>query len=95
MTIKKEDIMHIAYLARLELNDSEVEQMRTHFNRILEYVAQLEELPDKPPGKAGFERETHLREDVVGETLSTKDSLRSAPKVRDDMIVVPEVISDE
>ena len=41
MSLTKEEVLHIAKLARLELKAEEVEKFRTQLSEILEYVGQL------------------------------------------------------
>ena len=41
MALTKEEVLHIAKLARLELKAEEVEKFRTQLSEILEYVGQL------------------------------------------------------
>lgn len=95
MTISRDDIEHIAYLARLELEEDEVEHMREHFVQILEYVSQLDELPDKEKASEGIRKDFEMREDIVDECLTRDEALMNSSEVEDDLIVVPEVISDE
>src|SRR5439155_10738257 len=42
--ISREDVVHVARLARLELSDTEIERMREQLNGILRYLDKLEEL---------------------------------------------------
>jgi len=95
MTFSKDDIMHIAYLARLKLAEGEIDEMRRHFNTILDYVEQLDELSGEPLEGIKDLRELRLREDEVGETLGRDDTLKNAPDVKNGLIVVPRVISEE
>ena len=41
MALTKQEVLHIAKLARLELKEEEVEKFRTQLSGILEYVGQL------------------------------------------------------
>lgn len=42
MALTKDEVKHIAHLARLRLNDEEVERYTTQLSAILEYVEQLQ-----------------------------------------------------
>jgi len=47
MTLTKDDIRHIARLARLHLSDEEVERSANELSSILDYVGQLQEVDTK------------------------------------------------
>jgi aspartyl-tRNA(Asn)/glutamyl-tRNA(Gln) amidotransferase subunit C len=44
MAITRDNVLHVAKLARLELSDSEIDRMQRDLDGILEYVNQLSEL---------------------------------------------------
>ena len=44
MALTKEEVLHIAKLARLELKGEEVEKFRTQLSEILDYVGQLQKV---------------------------------------------------
>lgn len=44
MSLTKDQVIHIAKLARLELRDDEIEKFRTQLSEILEYVGQLRKI---------------------------------------------------
>ena len=49
--ITKEDVEHIGWLARIEINEQETVEYMEKLNSVLEYFGQLDELPteDVPP----------------------------------------------
>lgn len=47
MTLTREEVLHTAKLARLELTQEEVEKFRTQLSEILEYVGQLSKVDTK------------------------------------------------
>ncbi len=44
MALTKEEVLHIAKLARLELTPEEVDKFRTQLSEILEYIGQLQKI---------------------------------------------------
>ncbi len=95
MKITNEEVKHVAKLARLELDESEVERMTQQLGNILSYVAKLDEVDTE-----GVEPTTHtqkavnaFREDVVIPSLSREDALANAPKDNQESFVVPKIIS--
>ena len=60
--IDREQVLHVARLARLELADEEVERMSGELTTILDHVERMNELWDAPGGSLytrGFPRDTH------------------------------------
>ena len=89
-------VRHVAKLARLKLNDSDVARYSTQLTGILGYVAQL-----KSVNVEGVEPMAHplplknvLREDVVKPSLSTEDVLRNAPEKDGPYFAVPKVLDN-
>lgn len=94
MKISKEDITHVAKLARLELSAGEVDEMTVQVDRILSYVEKLNELDTN-----GIRPTTHaidvcnaFRDDKVGSSLSQDDSLANGPETSTEAFVVPRII---
>jgi aspartyl-tRNA(Asn)/glutamyl-tRNA(Gln) amidotransferase subunit C len=43
--LTREDVLKLAYLARLEIDESEIDRYQTELNEILKYVEQLQDVP--------------------------------------------------
>ncbi len=99
MALTKEEVLHIAKLARLELKEEEVEKFRTQLSEILEYVSQLSKVDTT--GIESISQITGLqnvvREDIVHEQdLETRESmLKQFPKRKDDLLEPLGVFSGE
>ncbi len=94
MAIRREEVEHVAHLARLHLDKEELDQMTEQLDTILSYVAQLDELDT-----AGIEPTTHafsitnaFREDHVGKSLDQQTALANGPDHTEDSFVVPRII---
>ncbi|WP_276301035.1 Asp-tRNA(Asn)/Glu-tRNA(Gln) amidotransferase subunit GatC [Halorussus lipolyticus] len=83
-----EEVRHVADLARVGLDDDEVERFTDQFADILDYFETLEEVPE-------VERESDLvnvmREDEVRDSLSQEDALSNAPETEDGYFKGPNV----
>jgi aspartyl-tRNA(Asn)/glutamyl-tRNA(Gln) amidotransferase subunit C len=92
--ISRDQVEHIADLARLELSDAETQQLQSDLSRILEYVEQLSELDtsDVPPTAHVVVQEDVLRDDVVRPSLPTEDVLANAPYAEDGFFRVHAVL---
>ncbi len=94
MKITKEEVLYVANLARLNVDEEDVDKLAVQIGNILSYMDTL--------GKAdtdGVEPTTHathltnaLREDVVHTHPGMEMTLANAPEREDGMFVVPKVV---
>ncbi len=94
MIIDKETVEKVANLARLELAEDEKEAMIKDMNKILDFMAKLNELDTTgiDPLVYMTNEVNVLREDVVKQQITTAEALRNAPKHTDDYFLVAKVI---
>ncbi len=98
MAIGREEVLKIAELARLHFSESELTEFIAQFQRILDYIEQLERVNTEgvePTSHvsltAAFEK--HLfREDEVKPSLPVEKSLANAPDPGDGHFRVPKVL---
>lgn len=95
MKISREEVQHVAKLARLDLSEAEVDRMTGQLDAILSYVAKLDELDTE-----GVPVTTHtqavvnaFREDEVRPSLPRELALQNGPNQNGEAFVVPRVIS--
>jgi aspartyl-tRNA(Asn)/glutamyl-tRNA(Gln) amidotransferase subunit C len=91
MSISREDVLHVARLARLELSDAEVERFQEQLSAILEAVSKVQELDlgDVPPTSHPLDVVNVWREDEPRPSLDVEDAFANAPARRDDLFEVP------
>jgi aspartyl-tRNA(Asn)/glutamyl-tRNA(Gln) amidotransferase subunit C len=89
--IDREDVLHVARLARLELSEDEVIQMTGELAKVLEHIARIGELDLEgvPPTSHVVELANALRPDVPRPSLDPEVALASAPAVADGGFAVP------
>jgi aspartyl-tRNA(Asn)/glutamyl-tRNA(Gln) amidotransferase subunit C len=94
--ISREDVEHVARLARLALSEAESERMREQLSGILAYIDTLRALDT-----AGVEPTSHavplvnvMRDDETRPCLSQDVALANAPDRSDDFFRVPRIIED-
>jgi aspartyl-tRNA(Asn)/glutamyl-tRNA(Gln) amidotransferase subunit C len=94
LKITKEEVGHVAHLARLEFTEAEKDKFASQLNAILLYMEKLNEVDT-----AGVEPLTHttylsnaFREDAVRPSLPYELSLANAPDERASSFRVPKVI---
>ncbi len=92
MTI--DEIHSIALLARLRFTDEQAEAFAREFTDIVAFVDVLKsvDMSDVEPMTAVNDQSNILRDDVVGESISTADALSNAPKKNEAFIKVPKVL---
>jgi aspartyl-tRNA(Asn)/glutamyl-tRNA(Gln) amidotransferase subunit C len=81
MAITREDVLHVAELAQLELTEEEIERLGSQLNAILEAVGKVSELDlaDVPPTSHPLDLVNVWAEDEPRPSLDPEDALRNAP----------------
>ncbi|MGH2408476.1 MAG: Asp-tRNA(Asn)/Glu-tRNA(Gln) amidotransferase subunit GatC [Candidatus Limnocylindrales bacterium] len=95
-TLSRDDVAHVAHLARLGLSDAELERLQGQLNHIVDQYAVLAELDTEhiAPTAQTIELENILREDVVTASLTVDEALSGAPERAGDHFVVPGIIAE-
>jgi aspartyl-tRNA(Asn)/glutamyl-tRNA(Gln) amidotransferase subunit C len=91
MSIDREQVLHVARLARLRLSDEEVAKMATELSNILEHIERISslDLDGVPPTTHVVEVSNALRADEPVPSLSRDVILEQAPAVQDGGFLVP------
>lgn len=91
MAITRDEVLHVARLARLELAEEEIERLTVQLGAILEAVGKVAELDlsDVPPTSHPLDLVNVWGEDVPHESLPLEDSLANAPEREGDLFRVP------
>jgi len=94
MSLNKEQVKEIAQLAKLSIDDSEIEQSTIELNNILSLMAELGEIETDrvEPMAHPLEMSQRLREDVVSEADLSEEFQAIAPKTGKQHFLVPTVI---
>lgn len=91
--IKKEDVEHVATLARLELSNTEKTKFTEQLGSVLEYFEKLDKAQtvDTKPIDQINNMENIATEDVIGEKYDREEMLKNAPEQEDGFIKVKAV----
>lgn len=94
MTVKKEDVKHIARLSKLRLNEKEIEEFTEDMNQILDYVKKLEKIDTSKvePLSHPLEGLNVFREDKLQKSIDREAALKNAPERTEEFFKVPKVI---
>ncbi len=95
--VGREEVEHVAELARLQLSQEEMEQFSSQLSRIVTYVEAVNAVDTTGiPGTTSMVADdvNVWREDEVRPSLSREQAVGNAPEVVDGLFRVPQVISD-
>lgn len=96
--ITREEVAHLARLARLALPDEELDRLAGQLDVILGAVAQIREVTDAadvPPTTHAVPLENVSRPDVVSPSLDREKVLAGAPEAEEGRFRVPRILDDE
>jgi aspartyl-tRNA(Asn)/glutamyl-tRNA(Gln) amidotransferase subunit C len=91
MAITREDVVHVARLARLALREDEIERLQEQLNAILDAVGKVSELDleDVPPTSHPLELTNVLGSDDPRPSLALEEALANAPEREGSFFRVP------
>jgi aspartyl-tRNA(Asn)/glutamyl-tRNA(Gln) amidotransferase subunit C len=91
MAISRDEVLHVARLARLELSDAEVERFAEQLSAILDAVGKVSELDlsDVEPTAHPLALSNVWAEDEPRECLTVDEALANAPERGGDSFRVP------
>ena len=94
--INREDVEHVAALARLGLTDEEIDLMQGQLNRILEAVGQLQAVDTSSVGPTAqvIALENVMRDDVTRPSMAREAALGNAPQREGPMLRVPVILEE-
>ena len=94
--LSKEEVLHVADLARISLTDEEISKYQVQLKKLLDDVEKINEVKgyDDDILIACWENNAELRKDISGEMLDPKEVVNNAPRHSGNYIEVPVVISE-
>lgn len=94
MKISKKEVLHVANLARLELDDAAIAQFSEQIGTILDYVDKLNQVDTEgvPPTSHAIDLKNAFREDEEKAHLDREKALANAPAKEDGSFIVPKVV---
>lgn len=94
MKISKEEVIYVADLARLEVNDQLVDKFAEQLGTILEYMETLESVDTKGvrPTSHAISMTNAFREDEEAQNFNRDSALANAPDKEEGNFIVPKVV---
>jgi len=95
MKITRGEVMHVANLARLDMDEASIDKFADQIGTILEYVEVLNRVDTQgvTPTSHAISLTNVFREDQEKKTLERDKALANAPQKEDGNFVVPKVIT--
>ncbi|MEK3889755.1 Asp-tRNA(Asn)/Glu-tRNA(Gln) amidotransferase subunit GatC [Bacillus sp. FSL K6-3431] len=92
--ISKDQVLHVAHLARLEINDEEAEKFTVDLDQMISMAENLDglETGNIKPTSHVFQQENVMREDVAEKGLPREEVLKNVPSHQDGQIKVPTIL---
>jgi aspartyl-tRNA(Asn)/glutamyl-tRNA(Gln) amidotransferase subunit C len=94
MSVTSQQVRHIAKLARIGMDDAQIEALVPELNNILGWVEQLAEVNTDgvEPLTAVIDQKLRLRDDIVNDGDIRDKVLANAPEAQHGFFAVPKVI---
>ncbi len=95
MQVSKEEILHIARLANLNLKEEEVETYMGHLEEILNFANVVNQAPIDGLGETIGANDAYnvFRKDEIIQCLDREELLQNAPESQEGMFKIPKVIN--
>jgi aspartyl-tRNA(Asn)/glutamyl-tRNA(Gln) amidotransferase subunit C len=95
--ISRDEVAHLANLARIDLSDEELDHLAPQLDVILESVASINGVAgdDVPPTSHALPLTNVFRVDVVTDCLTPEQALSGAPEQEEQRFRVPRILGDE
>ena len=95
--ITRDDVAHLADLARIDLDEAELDHLAPQLAVILDSIKSISEVAaaDVPPTSHPLPLTNVFREDVVVPSLTPEQALSGAPQVEEQRFAVPRILGEE
>lgn len=95
--ITRDEVAHLADLARIDLDDAELDHLAPQLSVILESIASIQGVAgdDVPPTSHALPLTNVFRDDVVVPSLTAEQALSGAPEQEQQRFSVPKILGEE
>ena len=94
--LTKEEVLHVARLARIEVTEEEVERYRYQLKTLMDDVEKIKDVKLKTEEGliAPTDEYATLREDVAGDMLDPEEIMKNVPESNGNFVEVPVMIDE-
>ncbi len=95
--LSRDDVAHVAMLARIQLTDAELDTLAGQLDQIVDWVGQIREVAaaDVPPMSHPLPLTNVTRPDEVRPSLTPEQALAGAPAADQQRFSVPRILDEE
>lgn len=95
--LSREEVANLARLSRIEMTDTELDNLTNEFGVILDAVARVQEVSsaDVQPTSHPLPLRNVTRPDVVRPSLTPEEALSGAPAQEENRFRVPQILGEE
>ncbi|GAA1136387.1 Asp-tRNA(Asn)/Glu-tRNA(Gln) amidotransferase subunit GatC [Ornithinicoccus hortensis] len=95
--LSRDDVAHVAMLARIQLTDEELDRLAGQLDQIVGWVGQINEVAaaDVPPMSHPLPLTNVTRPDEVRPSLTAEQALSGAPVAEEQRFGVPRILDEE
>lgn len=95
MALTREEVQHVALLARIELDTQQIEVLQTELNTIFTHIDRIAslDLEGVEPTVRPVSLTNVTREDEVRPGFTPADALKNAPQQQDNAFLVPRIVA--
>jgi len=96
LPLSREEVQHIATLARVGLSEEDIARFREHLSEILDYFQRLRQVntDNVPPTAHTLPLHNVMRDDERGACYDKEDILANAPQRDDDFFAVRAILEE-
>ena len=97
MSITRDEVAHLARLARISLTDAELDHLAPQLGQIIAAVAQVQEVAAEgiPPTTHALPVTNVFRDDVIVPPIGARAALDQAPAAEQDRFRVPRILAED
>ena len=94
--LTREEVLHVARLARIELNEEEIEKYQVQLKTLFNEVDKIKNVELKSDNKliAPVTHNAELRKDVAGDMLEPEEIMKNVPVSNGNFVEVPVMINE-
>ena len=94
--LSKEEVLHVAYLARINLSDKDIEKYRVELKQLMNDIDKIKDIKnyDEDEMFSPVSELCPMREDVPGEMLDYKDVMKNVPSKEGNFVEVPVMLNE-
>ena len=95
--ITREEVAHLADLARIDLSEAELDHLAPQLAVILDSIRSISEVAaeDIPPTSHPMPLSNVFREDLPRPCLTAEEALSGAPQVEEQRFAVPRILGED